>query len=390
MRICIISWYPTFYYQNKLKLRELKAQHPYSWITNLSSSLSNNYNIDVHIISFNSEIDYDQTIYDELNKFTVHYLSPPVNITKRYLLNFYFETKKLKKVINKIAPDLIHGQGTAFPCNLINRFKIPYIITIHGISNDFLKVAENFTKKVRLLVNLWLENRTINRAKNIIVISEHVNNFLSSKKKNKYNKYFINNAVSKVFFEQNPNFQSNKFIFIGNDVERKGLFEIVKILEKIDKAELIVISTDQTNFYKSKILPYVNEKKLNSRIIYFNHVENNQIPQLISQCLGLILPSKAETAPIVIAEANAVGIPVIAYNVGGISKMISNNITGFVIEPNDEIELYSKMRFLLENKEIAKRMGKAAKKLAIENYHPDIIAQKTYKCYLNILDNINI
>jgi glycosyltransferase involved in cell wall biosynthesis len=51
---------------------------------------------------------------------------------------------------------------------------------------------------------------------------------------------------------------------------------------------------------------------------------------------ALLLPSLIEGAPAIILEGFAAGIPVIAYNVGGIRHLVQNNITGYLVEKNDE------------------------------------------------------
>ena len=57
----------------------------------------------------------------------------------------------------------------------------------------------------------------------------------------------------------------------------------------------------------------------------------------------------------------ALGKPVIATKHGGNEEIVINNITGFIIRPFDVDTLTEKIKILLDNKEMASRMGEAGK-----------------------------
>lgn len=72
---------------------------------------------------------------------------------------------------------------------------------------------------------------------------------------------------------------------------------------------------------------------LNSRIQFFGIV--NDIRPYLGSCDALILPSKLDGRPTAVLQALAMGVPVIASNVGSLSEIISNGENGFLCEPGD-------------------------------------------------------
>lgn len=58
-------------------------------------------------------------------------------------------------------------------------------------------------------------------------------------------------------------------------------------------------------------------------------------------CDIVVLPSRLDNLPNVALEAQSCGKPLIAYNVGGLSDIITNNYNGFLIEPFNHV-LFSK------------------------------------------------
>jgi len=83
--------------------------------------------------------------------------------------------------------------------------------------------------------------------------------------------------------------------------------------------------------------------------------------KIMKNCYCLVLPSLSEGLPRVIMEAMALSKPVVASRVGGISDLIHDGQNGFLFEVGDSNELAEKLRILLNNKNLAREMGKKGK-----------------------------
>jgi len=81
------------------------------------------------------------------------------------------------------------------------------------------------------------------------------------------------------------------------------------------------------------------------------------IPDLISAMDVVALPSLSEAFPQVIVEALAIGKPVVACQVGGVSEIIKNGETGVLVPPGNPTSLASALCELLRRPEHAKTMG---------------------------------
>ena len=64
------------------------------------------------------------------------------------------------------------------------------------------------------------------------------------------------------------------------------------------------------------------------------------------------MPTLADCTPIVIAEAYAYGIPVLATQTGGIPSMVLHSVTGYLIKPNDVSGYESSIAHLVNNKSV--------------------------------------
>ena len=81
----------------------------------------------------------------------------------------------------------------------------------------------------------------------------------------------------------------------------------------------------------------------------------------------------------------AAGIPVVATEAGGNKELVDDGYTGFLIPPNDHIKLANKILLLLQNKELAEKMGKNGKKKVYEKYSWDKIIKEYEKYYYEIV-----
>ena len=81
-----------------------------------------------------------------------------------------------------------------------------------------------------------------------------------------------------------------------------------------------------------------------------------------------ILPARWEGFGIVLIEAGILGLPVISTNVGGIPEIISDNINGFLVEPDSPNDICKKALELIASQSKCDEMGKEGKKNVRRNF----------------------
>jgi glycosyltransferase involved in cell wall biosynthesis len=89
--------------------------------------------------------------------------------------------------------------------------------------------------------------------------------------------------------------------------------------------------------------------------------ERNDVPELLAASHVFVLSSLSEGLPLSILEAMAAGLPVVATNVGGVSELVLDGETGFLVPPGDPRSLAGAIERLLDDSALRARLGAAGR-----------------------------
>ncbi len=154
-----------------------------------------------------------------------------------------------------------------------------------------------------------------------------------------------------------------RVIFIGNDFLRKGGDRVVKWVNGplADICELHIVSKDRA-------APTTAGNVYNHGAVPNDQLTADLLPKMDLLCH----PTRSDMSAFVVAEASAAGLPSIASAIGGIPDLINHEVSGLLIEPDDDASFISGLRRLIHDQEQRQRMGIAAHEFARK--HLDYLA----------------
>lgn len=194
-------------------------------------------------------------------------------------------------------------------------------------------------------------------------------------------------AANKFEHSTATNFTENKtLLFVGQLINGKGLDALLKAMNKIPKDyDLVIVGTGkQEEYFKH----YAKELKLQDRVKFVGQATHNQLEEYYKKAYCLIVPSRApETFNLVGIEAQKVGLPVIATNVGGISQWLTHDVNGLLVQPNDIKDLEKKINDLIADKKLHQRLCFNVLKTMMYEHdsfaHANLLVE-TFKKYLGV------
>jgi len=100
----------------------------------------------------------------------------------------------------------------------------------------------------------------------------------------------------------------------------------------------------------------------------------------------LIFPASKPHFARPVVEAAAMEVPSIASRIDPMQELIVEGETGLLFENGNAVDLFNKIRYILENRDIAKQMGKRGRQYAMENFESDKQIAKIKSIYTKVFD----
>ncbi|PIT93068.1 MAG: hypothetical protein COU06_01910 [Candidatus Harrisonbacteria bacterium CG10_big_fil_rev_8_21_14_0_10_38_8] len=159
------------------------------------------------------------------------------------------------------------------------------------------------------------------------------------------------------------------FLVVGEVSYLKGVnyfLDAVKILKKEVPDIRCAIVGNGSEFTLVKAL--ANALDLNDVVTFLGYIPHEDIFKTFQKAKILVHPSLTEAVPLVITEAQLVGLPVIASNIGAIPNLLKQTGGGILFEKANAQDLKEKMLLLLKNKELQKKLRKKGKTFCKKNF----------------------
>jgi glycosyltransferase involved in cell wall biosynthesis len=165
-----------------------------------------------------------------------------------------------------------------------------------------------------------------------------------------------------------------RILFVAILYESKGLMVLVdacaKLAERGVPFQLEVMGNWQSEEYAARVHKRIEELQLGDRIRFLGRVIGNEKFASYRRADVFCFPTffHCEALPVVLLEATACGLPVVATRWRGIPSIVNEGETGFLVEPHDVDAVAAQLTQLADSPELRARMGDAGRKKFIQEY----------------------
>lgn len=195
------------------------------------------------------------------------------------------------------------------------------------------------------------------------------------------------NAVD-VHAENSYNRESKYILHLGRLGERKGTFDLLKVIKKldtrIDKAIRFFLCGDGAI---KEVKQRVRDYGITHRIEHIGWIDKNRKENLLSQTMLSVLPSYNEGLPMSILETMAYGIPNVSTRIAAIPEVIKDGINGFLIIPGDIDALSEKLYLLITRPDLRKRFSLASHDSIMNRFTLQSHIRKLKRIYVSCICN---
>lgn len=267
--------------------------------------------------------------------------------------------------------DIVHAHWL-IPQGIVQSFfKKPYIVTGHG--GDVTSMNKGIFRKLKI--------RCLKEANQITVVSEHLKNKVQELVP-EINPNVISMGIDVSKFGKQyyvPNYfgQGDKkvVLFVGRLAEKKGVTYLIEAMKSID-ALLVIVGDGPLRKDLQK-----QAAEIKNKVIFLGAKTHEELKTIYASADVFVAPSVTakdgdqEGFGLVMLEAMASGLPIIANNSGGITQLIINGINGLLCKEKCVDDLAYKIKRMLDDKELKCKIIENIEKM-IREYDYRMIAQR--------------
>lgn len=290
-------------------------------------------------------------------------------------------SRRLRHYILGLKPDIIHFHETWGLAS--QSYSIPTVFTIHGF--DSLNLLTERPGGWRWRSWLWHlpESWGLKKQRHLIAIAPYVRKEIE--KLTSARIYDIWNTLDRRFFELTREESAGRILFLGWINPRKNPLVLVEVAarlkERIPHLRIDLCGEISNPEYCESLKQRIAELGVVEQVHLVGRLPQSEVMCYLQKASLLVLPSLQENAPMVVAEAMAAGVPVIASDLCGIPDMIEQDITGYLVKPNDVAGIAEKVTLLMEDDNLRQEMGRRARVTAYKRFHPESVAKATLAVY---------
>jgi len=170
--------------------------------------------------------------------------------------------------------------------------------------------------------------------------------------------------------------------YIGDLEPWKGIGYFTRVVKKLLKR------TKNLSFwfigYGSLYSMLKKEFGREKRVKIYGAVEHSSIPNFLSKTNVLVLPSFWEGSPTTIIEAMAMGIPIVASNIGDIPRLLKNGKEGKLFEAGNEHSLETTILDMVENYQSYVSKAQKARRRIRKEFSFQSITDQIEQLYLDL------
>ena len=348
-------------------------------VYNLVNHIALLNDIELHIITLGSST-------ENFKNGNIHF-----HIIKKFKFRYFriLDVIKVKKVVLKINPDIVHAMGTIIPYSTAASFFInrcPTVLTILGVVKEEIKFYKGIDLIFGILLHRPNERYVVSKIPHITVQSPYIKNLISRVTNSKI--YVVPEGIGfeRIQDTQPPDLNEKIDIFIAVNFRwLKGVDILIKaipeVLRSVPDLKAYIAGSGEE---EEKLKSMVKDLGLESNVKFLGYIsDEEEINRYYKACKIVVVPSRWDVDPFAPLNAAASGKPTIVSDMCN-SSVIEDGKTGFVFKSEDVDELSSKMVKLLTDDELREEMGKAAME-KVKEYDWSKIVDKKVEIYKEVI-----
>jgi glycosyltransferase involved in cell wall biosynthesis len=165
-------------------------------------------------------------------------------------------------------------------------------------------------------------------------------------------------------------------LFVGRLSAAKGIFDLFDAIplvkERHPEARFVLLGVAESDAMEEVVRAEAERRGVAGRIAFLGPLAGRDKAAAYVTSHLIVVPSRTEAFPLVIPEAMAAGLPVVAAAVGAIPDFVKDGEDGFLVAPGNPPELADRICRLLDDDNLRRRIGERVRERARREFAIEI------------------
>ena len=333
-------------------------------------------------------------------EYVTHYLPTPPG---RYRRAWAVESQRAVRHLHKERQiDVLWGEGAGAEAvaRLPRRERPPLVTILHGTFwGEFrthqrnLQSPRHLALAVLMMWRFFTWRAHIQRADHVVTLNRQDAELLRASFRRLPEITIIPNGVdTDQFAPRSPNFdirttydiprEAPLLITVGRLEREKGVHLTIEALQELrsQNVHLLIVGKGREI---SRLKGLAASAGLSARVHFAGFVGHQKLPNLYNAADLFLMPTlRQEGHPLVLVEAMACGLPIVASRIGGIPSIVDEGQTGSLIPPGDAKALTKQIDILLSVPERTRAMGVASRSRAVREFSVEGMITETEEVFI--------
>jgi glycosyltransferase involved in cell wall biosynthesis len=157
---------------------------------------------------------------------------------------------------------------------------------------------------------------------------------------------------------------------------QKGLDVLLRALPSLPGVQVEIVGDGPE---RARLTALARQLGVSERVRFAGWSENAR--EWLGRWDAFVLPSRFEGLPLAILDAMLAELPVVASDVGSVGEAVSDGETGMLVQPDDPGALAAALERVLSDRELARRLGQAGRRRALERFTAEAAARRYEALY---------
>ncbi len=289
------------------------------------------------------------------------------------------EGGRVRRVVEKLNPDLLHLHTLNGPEYLFYRWKYPWVWTAHF--SQLKSLLESIRPK-DLIIKAVLRKIYMD-ARVLIGVSTYSADLVSRLVAHPRIRVvpggvdtdrFRPDEEDRIATRRELNLEEGDILVFypsrwapvkGTHILAQAIDYIAKEMPSVSR-RLVFLMTGRASAPPSYRREVEGRISPDARVIMVDRIDPHDMPRYYRASDMAVIPSLFEMQGMSVLEAMASAVPVVATRVGGIPGILRDGMDGFLVEPGSHVELAERIIHLSESENLRRNMGEVARKRAMD------------------------